>query len=225
MNISDYIDEISKIALFKTINKDDLLDFFSENLYSITKHKQNSVVYFQNELCSTMDILLEGNIYVQNMDEEGNVLTVAEFSPYDILGDNLIFSNRNTYPMNIISKTDAILLKIKKELVLELCHYDKEFLLKFLSSLSAKTIVLTDKISVMSMKSIREVIVDFLTNEYIYQKSEVIKLKISKKELAERFGIRRPSLSRELKKMREEGLIEFDAKTITIKDIDLVENK
>ncbi len=222
MNISDYITQLSHIELFKSLSIEVLLSFFDETLYSITKYKKGNVIYFQNELCNTMDILLEGNISIQNIDEEGNVLTVVEFSPYDTIGGNLIFSHRNVYPMNIISKTDSILLKIKKELVLELCHYDKELLLKFLSSLSDKTIVLTDKINLMSMKNIRQVIIDFLTNEHIYQKSEVIKLSTSKKELAERFGIQRPSLSRELRKMRDEGLIEFDSKTITIKRMDLI---
>lgn len=218
MNIKKYINQISQISLFKSISIDDLLSFFKENLYNIETHKKNSVIYFQNEICNTMDILLDGNIIVQNIDEEGNILTVAEFRPYDTLGANLMFSSRNTYPMNIISKTDVILIKMKKELILELCHYDKGFLLEFLNSLSDKTIVLTDKINLISMKSIRQLIVDFLTNEYIYQKSKTIVLNISKKELAEKFGIQRPSLSRELAKMRSEGLIEFDAKTITILD-------
>jgi Mn-dependent DtxR family transcriptional regulator len=44
---------------------------------------------------------------------------------------------------------------------------------------------------------------------------------MSKKEMAERFGIQRPSLSRELNKMRKDGLLEYDAKTITIKDLNM----
>lgn len=222
MNIKNYIDQLSRINLFKSIPISELLHFFDDSLYVINKYKKNNIIYFQNEICNTMDILLGGNLSIQSIDIDGNILTIAEFSPYDMIGANLIFSNRNTYPMNIISKTDVILLKIKKELILELCHYDKEFLLKFLSSLSDKTIVLTDKINLISMKTIRELIIDFLTNEHIYQESRVITLKTSKKELAERFGIQRPSLSRELKNMREEGLIEFDAKTITIKNLDII---
>lgn len=43
-----------------------------------------------------------------------------------------------------------------------------------------------------------------------------IKLSISKKELAKKFGIQRPSLFRELKKMKEEGLIDYNHKYIRI---------
>ncbi|MFO8191449.1 MAG: helix-turn-helix domain-containing protein [Bacillota bacterium] len=47
----------------------------------------------------------------------------------------------------------------------------------------------------------------------------MIKLTLSKKELAKRFGVQRPSLGRELKKMSREGLIEYDTRTITIKGL------
>ncbi len=43
---------------------------------------------------------------------------------------------------------------------------------------------------------------------------------MSKKELADRFGVQRPSLFRELKKMKKEGLIDYDHKSIVILDED-----
>lgn len=42
-------------------------------------------------------------------------------------------------------------------------------------------------------------------------------LPCSKKHLAEFFGVQRSSLGRELKKLNEEGLIEFDSASITLK--------
>jgi CRP-like cAMP-binding protein len=48
------------------------------------------------------------------------------------------------------------------------------------------------------------------------QNSHTITLPISKKQLADYFGVQRPSLFRELKKMKEEGLINIDNKTITL---------
>lgn len=65
-------------------------------------------------------------------------------------------------------------------------------------------------------KSIRQCIIDFLIYESYMQKSKTIKLEMTKKDLAEKFGIQRSSLSRELNKMRKEGLIEYDAHSITL---------
>ncbi|WP_246578280.1 helix-turn-helix domain-containing protein [Clostridium frigoris] len=66
------------------------------------------------------------------------------------------------------------------------------------------------------MKTIRQCLIDFLLYESFSQNNLIIKLELTKKELAEKFGIQRPSLSRELNKMRMDGLIEYDAHSITI---------
>ncbi|QAT43734.1 MULTISPECIES: helix-turn-helix domain-containing protein [Clostridia] len=51
------------------------------------------------------------------------------------------------------------------------------------------------------------------------QKSESVLLPITKKQLADYFGVQRPSLFRELKRMKDEGLIEIANKKIYIKFI------
>ncbi|WP_229775457.1 Crp/Fnr family transcriptional regulator [Anaerosalibacter bizertensis] len=162
--------------------------------------------------------MLNGTIAVQRIGENGDVLTVATFSSGDIIGGNLAFSNNNEYPMTIISASNSEILHIKRGFILELCQNNKAFLVRFLHCLSDKTLVLTDTIKFISMKSIRDKIIEFLTYEYYTQKDLNIKLNISKKELAEKFGIQRPSLFRELRKMKEEKLIDYNHKYITILD-------
>lgn len=56
----------------------------------------------------------------------------------------------------------------------------------------------------------------YLNYERKKQNSNIIKLGITKKALAEKIGVQRTSLSRELAKMRDEGLIKFDAESIEI---------
>jgi len=56
--------------------------------------------------------------------------------------------------------------------------------------------------------------------ESYVQKSNIIKIEVTKKDLAEKFGVQRSSLSRELNKMRKDGLIEYDAYSITIVNLD-----
>lgn len=87
--------------------------------------------------------------------------------------------------------------------------------------ISDKAIILTNTINFISLKSIRQCIIAFLTHEYHIQKNIVIKPNISKKDFAERLGIQRSSLNRELNKMRKDRLLEYDARTITLKNIDV----
>ncbi|MGI6629905.1 MAG: Crp/Fnr family transcriptional regulator [Acetivibrionales bacterium] len=194
---------------------------FSSSKYQINQYKKEQIIHIQNEICYTMDIILEGRVSVQKIDEDGNILKINVFSGGDILGANLLFSSRNSYPMTVVSESNTVILHIYKELILELSQTNLRFMIGLMTVISDRTLLLTDKIDAISLKTIRQRIIDFLRYEYYLQKSNILQLNISKKDLAERLGIQRTSLSRELNKMRRDGLLEYNARTITLKRIDV----
>ncbi|HAR84798.1 MAG TPA: Crp/Fnr family transcriptional regulator, partial [Clostridium sp.] len=206
--------------LFKDISLSTINHLFVQDSFNIKTYKKNSVIYFQNEKCVTFDIVLKGIVSVQSTDEKGNYISISDFTIGSELGGNLLFSHKNFYPMMVLAKTEVTLIHLKKDLVLSLCQSNTTFLSKFLHSISDKTLILTDKIKTLSLKSIRQCIIDFLMYESYVQKSNIIKLEVTKKALAEKFGVQRSSLSRELNKMRKDGLIEYDAYSITIVNLD-----
>jgi CRP-like cAMP-binding protein len=177
------------------------------------------MIHLKNEKCHTMDIVLEGKVAVQKIEEDGNILTIHVFSGGEIIGANLLFSSRNYYPMTVTSESRTVLMRLSKELVLEFMQADVNFLMGLMREISDKALLLTDRIDAISLKTIRKKITDYLKYEYSIQKNPILKMSISKTDLAERFGIQRTSLSRELNKMRKEGLLEYDARTITLRKI------
>lgn len=194
-----------------------MLSLFHSANYRIIQYNKGQIIHLQNEMCSTMDIVLEGRAAVQKIDENGGILTINVFSDGGILGANLLFSSENFYPMTVVSESQTVLLHISKELILELSQRNIHFMTSFMRAISDRTVLLTDKIDAISLKTIRQKILDYLRYEYSLQNSDILKMNISKKDLAERFGIQRTSLSRELNKMRKEGLLDYNAGTITIK--------
>lgn len=216
MKIFNYIDFLLSIPLFSVFKKTELYGIL-ESGSQIQSFTKNQMVYLQNEKANTMDIILEGSVIIQNIDEGGNILSIVSLERGDMLGGNLIFSDKNEYPMTVIAKSDMKLLKINKNTILNLCQANKEFLVNLLGIFSDKALVLTTKIHSLARKTIREKVMDFLRFEINRQNSNTIILPLSKKELAERFGVERPSLQRELRKMKKEGLIDYDARSISLK--------
>ena len=221
-NMKDFLNLLKNMDLFKHFSCEELENLFTSDSYKIKKYCKSSIIYVQNEECTSLDIILKGTIVVQKIDSNGNVLTVSDFSTNDILGGNLLFSKKNRYPMTMVSKNDSIVLHIKKDLILQLCQTNTNFLEAFLELLSDTTLVLTERIKSLTMKTVRQSIAEFLLFEYYSHKSKIIKLNISKKDLAEKIGIQRTSLSRELNKMRKDGFIEYDSKSITINDVEIL---
>jgi CRP-like cAMP-binding protein len=220
----NFIPLLKNTDLFKELTSEEINTVLAKDSYEIESYKKNSVVHFPNEKCVTLDIVLSGVTTVHGIDDKGNYVSISDFNIGDVIGGNLLFSHNNFYPMMILSKTDVTILQLKKDLVLKLCRSNANFLLRFLEEISDKTLILTDKIKTLSLKSIRQCVVDFLLYEKCNQKNNVIKLTLTKKQLAEKFGIQRSSLSRELNKMRKEGLIEYDAYSVTIVDGNALKN-
>ena len=215
----DFIHILKQMDLFKELSSQEIESLFKKDSYNIKTYNKNSIIYLPNEKCTTFDIILKGTVSIQGVDNKGNYVSISDFTVRDMIGGNLLFSHVNFYPMMALSKDEVTLLHIKKDLILELCQSNTNFLTTFLESLSDMTLILTDKIKTLSYKSIRQCIIDFLVYESYAQKSNKIKLNFTKKELAEKFGVQRSSLSRELNKMRKDGLIEYDPYSITILNI------
>lgn len=112
--------------------------------------------------------------------------------------------------MTVTAKKPTIILEISKRQLFDLFASSLDFLKSYLAYISDHSVILGDRIKHYVNRTIRECIISYLDYESKKQESSTIKLTISKKALAERIGVQRTSLSRELAKMRNEGLIEFD---------------
>lgn len=153
---------------------------------------------------------------IERIDESGNLMTIAEFLGGDVLGGNLMFSKNPYYPMTVTAKEATLILEINKDRLFRLFSDNHEFLSSYLEYVSDHTVILGDRIKHYVNRTIRESIISYLNFESKKQNSSIIKLSMTKKALAERIGVQRTSLSRELAKMREDGLIEFNSVSISL---------
>jgi CRP/FNR family transcriptional regulator, dissimilatory nitrate respiration regulator len=217
--IDKYIDALTSINLFRGFDSNKLKTILDSERCSLTRHSKGQLVYFQNEICHSMDIILDGEVSVQKIDAEGNILTIETFSAMDHLGANLLFSSRKKYPMTVAVEADAFILHLERELVVDLIQKHRSFMEALLQAVSDRTLLLTDKINAISLNTIREQLLAYLRYESLIQKSNTVTLDISKKKLAEKLGVQRSSLGRELQKMRSDGLISYDRKTIILEDL------
>lgn len=207
---------IRSTTVIKSLPDKDILINLKNGKFKISSYKKNSVIHFDGETCGKLEIILSGKVVVDRIDESGNLFTISEFYRDDILGGNLLFSKNPYYPMTISTQLPTNILEIDREALFELLCSNPIFLRTYLELISDHAFILGDKIKHYINKTIRESIMNYLHYESKKQNSNYIKLNITKKALAEKIGVQRTSLSRELAKMREDGLILFDTDSITL---------
>ena len=219
LNMNVLSDNLKRCILFKDIKYEDFSNFLNMSNYTIKKYPEGNVVVIEGGNCEELGILLEGLLEVQTFYPSGKLLTFAQLRPVEIFGEAILFSKVNKFPATIGAIKDSKIMFIKKEDLISCLTNCHKFMENFLELLSNKLLILNKKVKMLSLESIRKKIENFLMEEYKKQGSKIIKVSLSRKEMAEHMGIQRPSLSRELIKMRKEGIIEFDKKVIIIKDI------
>ena len=214
--MKNYLGAMKQVDLIKSIKSEEIELFLNEGSFKTTEYGKNNIVHFVGEVCSKLEIILSGKVVIERIDESGNLMTIAEFFSGDVLGGNLMFSKNPHYPMTVTTKQPTVILEINKTRLFQLFSDNHDFLRSYLEYVSDHTVILGDRIKHYVNRTIRESIMSYLDYELKKQNGNIIKLSITKKALAEKIGVQRTSLSRELAKMRDDGLIKFDLDSIEL---------
>lgn len=207
---------MNKCSLFNSFSSKELEKLLKDGTFTVRNYPKGNIIHFEDEACTKLEIILHGLVVVERIDEEGNILTISEFLNGDLLGGNLLFSRNPRYPMTITAKGSTTIIEIQKERLFQLFIDYPDFLRLYLGFVSDHAFILGDKIRHYVNKTIRESIINYIKYEQAKQNSKTIRLDVTKKALAEKIGVQRTSLSRELSKMKNEGLILYDSKTLTL---------
>ncbi len=198
-------------------------NYLADGKFFRQTYAKNEIIHIEGEACNQIEIIMQGEIVIERIGLSGDLMTVNHFNRGDIIGANLIFSSTDSYPMTITAKKTTQVIVIKKGVLFDLCNIYPTFLMQFIKVISDLSVLIGTKMKNRISRTIRQSIITYLTKQSQLQNSYTITLTMSKKSLAEMFGVSRTSLSRELQKMAADNLINFDAKTIQILDKDIVQ--
>lgn len=204
---------LKEVPFLSFIDSKLLDELIRKNKIYERSYNKNSTVHTQGKCCNTIDYICSGSLVAYSLSPNGSESIVFDFKAGDILGANLLFGSNNCYPMNIYCTSDCILLHISKEAVCEFLK-DYNFVMQYIQSISSNSQGMNKKIAMYTQKSLRENLMEYFFALSVSQNTSAILLPITKKQLADYLGVQRPSLFRELKKMKDEGIIDINNKII-----------
>ena len=223
--MKDIINKLEENNFFNNLNHEEIQKLISNIGYSVKAYKKGEIIANEEDECNSLGFVLEGVVEIQRIYLSGKQIIVKRLSNGDVFGEALIFSKKSNYPSTVVAFSECNILYISKSDILKLCTMDERVLGNFMSVLSNKILMLNSKIKSIAFKSIKHKVINFILEQAKKQKSEIIKLKESKEEIASAMGIPRPSLSRELMNLRDLNYIEFDRNVIKILNIEEMEEE
>lgn len=211
---------LNRSSLFSHLSLEETSNLLRDTAFSIRCYKRNEVIFSPLHPANMLGVILEGSIDAQKILASGKVITVSRRFPYDLVADAPIFANINYYPSTVTACENSRIWLVNKDELLKLFARDNRLMVKFLESVSNRTLALNNLIEILSLNSVSAKIAYFLTMEHKNQNSSTITLRFPKKSLAEQINVSRPTLSRELKKMQLRGIISCHKRTIKIHSLE-----
>jgi len=199
---------------FKNIGKDG--DAFPADMqYSIKNHEKNKVIFRQGDLCDALNILMSGSVKTEMITENGNLLGIEIINAPRPLAPAFLFSGNNRFPVDVTTLEEVEILRIPKDEVIRLMTSHPDFMQQFLTHNANRTQFLTNRLQLLSIKTIKGKIAHFLL-EQADLNGNTFTIQRNQTELADFFGVARPSLARSLSEMVDEGIISINKKEYTI---------
>jgi CRP-like cAMP-binding protein len=186
--------------------------------YSIKTYKKNKILFRQGDLCDALYILITGSVKTEMITENGNLLGIEIINAPRPLAPAFIFSSNNRFPVDVTAIEDVEVIRIPKVEVMRLMNEHPDFMQQFLQHSANRTQFLTNRLQLLSIKTIKGKIAHFLL-EQAGEEGLTFRINRNQTELAEFFGVARPSLARSLSEMIEDKVIEVNKKDYKILDI------
>lgn len=218
--INKYIETLKTCDLFISIEENEIKNICEEIECTFKKYSKGDLIFDEGDPCEAMSIILKGKLELHTFFISGDVSNLITLNPGDIFGEAILFSKKDEYPISVTAIQDTIVLQLSKMDILKIMDQHSRFLENYLRLLSGKLLFLNDKFKLLSLTTIRGKIAHVLIKLSKEQNSMTVKLPFSKEKMALHICTRRPSLSRELAKMKKDGFIDFDKSIVTILDYD-----
>jgi CRP-like cAMP-binding protein len=222
----EWLEVLAETPLFQGIAAADLGSVIECLKPELRHYQKNEALAIAGDPFLGVGILLAGQAEIVKENAAGNRSIMALLVPGELFGEMAAFSGFNQWPASVIAQEKSIACFLAPGRIVGTCERTcashHALVLNMLRIISEKALMLNRKIEYLTIPSLRGKICAFLLEQQRRTGGQTFMLPMNRNELADFLNVSRPSLSRELGRMRDEGLIEFHRASLRIKDVERV---
>ncbi|NTW71452.1 MAG: Crp/Fnr family transcriptional regulator [Eubacteriaceae bacterium] len=222
--IEKYYRILEKNPLFSDID-----DYSIEQLMeclnpTVKNYKKHEFIAFAGDEFTSMGIVLDGQISIVKENASGTRVMMSLLDPGSMFGEMIAFTNSAKWPATVQATKNATIMFMRKDAIIGECHrmctWHKTLIRNMLKIVSNRAVMLNKKVEYLSIKSMRGKLSTYFIEEFRKTGQKLLKLSMNRNELADFLNVSRPSMSRELARMKEEGVIDYNKNQVDILDLE-----
>jgi CRP-like cAMP-binding protein len=215
-----YFKSLVKIPLFQNIPPDQLQTMLLCLNPIIRHYGKGEIIVLAGDVYNGVGIVLSGSVMITKENAAGTRQIMGFSHMGDMFGEIAAFSSDNLWPATVYAHEHSAVMFLPPALIVgecsKMCPSHRTMIVNLLHLVSERAMRLNRKIQYMSIKTIKGKISHYLIELYRKTGSLTLMLPVKRNELADFFNVSRPSLSREMGLMKEEGLIDFHMSSVRI---------
>lgn len=182
--------------------------------YHVGSYAKGEIIALEGENLRHIGVILSGSVDMVKEDLWGNKTIVIRLRAKDLFGETFACGNDSLSVVTFTASEDTEILFLPFSRVMHsctmACSFHHRLIENMVKIIADKNRDLMRKVEVMSKRTIREKILAYLSIQAQVQNTRYFEIPLGRMELAEYLCVDRSALTRELTKMKEDGLIDYD---------------
>lgn len=214
------MDFISKTSLFRGCSEEDILNMAKHLDFRTDEYKKGDIILGAGSIVTDIGLVLSGSVRIEYTDLWGNKSILGITSAGGVFAESYACIPNEPMMVDAVANEDCRILSISVPKLFTPCPAcgSQNRLIQNLVMISAeKNLQLSRRSMHTSPKTIRGRLFSYFSQQVSAQGSSKIVIPFDRQQLADYLNLDRSALSKELGKMRDDGLIEFNRNIFEIK--------
>ncbi len=220
--MKDILKMLEYNVLFKGLTSSEIETLLVCSQAKVVEYKKNQIIFSQMDPPKALYVLMSGSVSVCKDSPDGRRYIVTNIEEKDIFGEVYVFLENTDYSYYVVVNSKSCVLEIPKDFFFHTCSKTcdghSKIIKNMLGILAQKAYFLNNKVQLLTSGSLRQKIAKYLLENC--NNTRYVQLNMNREQFAAYLNVTRPSLSRELIKMQEDGLIEVDRDMVKIIELD-----
>jgi len=211
---------MQNVALFESINDDDYSALIKCLSPQVKHFSKNEILLLTGDSVQNIGIILDGTAcaYLDHM--SGSHTLISNLMPMSVFGEVLVSTRTQRSPVTIYATSDVVVAFIDYQKIYSMCAIacsaHRVFLQNMIKTISDKYFSMFDRIAILREKTLRSKIMAYFFALSNNGASTSVIIPFSKTMLADYILANRSALSKELKKMENDGLIVVSGRNVKL---------
>jgi CRP-like cAMP-binding protein len=205
--------------LFRGLTLEELTRLFIQVNHQVRNFRSGELLAQAGDPVDKAILLMEGRLQGEMVDFAGNSLKIEELDPPQMVAAAFLYGPKSKFPVFLNAKTDGKIMIILKKEFTEMLSLESRVMVNYINIVSGKAQFLSGKITFLSLRTIKEKIAYYILQMVKSGGNSYVAIDQTQTNLAELFGVTRPSLSRTIQEMEKQDIFTWSRDNIVIKDL------